>query len=106
MKICVVKVAPYSVDVGSRKFCLKSGKSISCNLSGPNNGVIEFSIDGLSSLEWYEASSLDKIEAECNLKEKLVQLIEVYMLEEDSKLVPSALELKHRLLDLFEIEGT
>ena len=101
MKICVVKMAPYSVNVGSHEFCLKSSKSIICNVSSPCNGIIEFSIDGLCDLEWYEADKFDKEQFDEFLEDTISKLIDIYMLEKDEKLSVGSRLLKLRLLDMF-----
>ena len=98
----ITKSAPYAIDVDGHKFCLKPSKLIICRVSKPSHGIIEFSIDNLRNLEWYEADEFDENQFDAYLKETLSQLIEVYMLEKDEKLSSKACVLKHQLLDMFD----
>lgn len=101
MSLHVSKTAPYVIDVGSRAFCLKLGKSIECDVHRPTHGVIDFSIEGLSDLEWYEANGFDEVQFDSKLKECFSLLIKAYMLEEDNRLSFKARLLKFKLLDMF-----
>ena len=92
MKICVVKMAPYSVNVGSHEFCLKSSKSIICNVSSPCNGIIEFSIDGLRDSEWYEADKFDKEQFDEFLEDSDEEIAYDESLEENCNLQSTMLE--------------
>lgn len=100
---CIVKKSPYYiVGYDGKTYCLRDGRSLLCNVSGPMDGVIEFSIEKLHDLEWYESSQFDEVEFDKELSESLSMLVSTYMLEDDAKLSPKALELKRTLLDLFE----
>lgn len=100
----IAKSAPYTVDVDGHKFYLRPSELVVCRVSKPKHGIVEFSIDGLRDLEWYEAESFDQEQFDTFLEEVLGQLIKVYALEDDARLSFNARKLKSRLLDMF-VEG-
>ena len=103
LKKTVVVSSPFDVQLPNGKsFALKDGCQLTCIIDGPAYGIVEYSIEEIHEIEYYESDVFDESKFKDELKESLAADIQVYMLEDDSKLSYGALEEKYKLKELFE----